>query len=126
MKQLHLHIEAVTIHLVLAWAIQMASSATVLEEAVIPWDTDLHRPDLVKLHHQLTIAVVFGFNLHRFVLYVYLAILGILSFDASNIDGALVTGDLLQARWAITMPRPAQVPETPRVMLRGSGRIWGC
>ena len=125
MKQLHLHIEAVAIHLVLAWAIQMASSATVLEEAVIPWDTDLDRADLVKLHHQLTIAVISGFNLHRFVLYVYLAILGILSFDASNIDGALVAGNFLQAWWAIPMPRSAQVPET-RVVLGDGGSVWSC
>ena len=125
MKQLDLHVEAVAIYLVLAWAIQMAASAAILEEAVIPWHTDLDRADLVKLHHELTIAVISGLNLHRLVLYVYLAIHGILSFDASNIDGALVTGDLLQARRAIPMPRPAQVPET-RVVLRDSGSVWSC
>ena len=103
----------------------MAASAAILEEAVIPWNPDLHRPDLVKLHHQLTIAVISGLNLHRFVLYVYLAIHGILSLNASNIDGALMAGDLLQARWAIPMPRPAQVPET-RVVLRYSGMVWSC
>ena len=125
MKKLHLHVEAVAIHLVLAWTIQMAASTAILEETVIAWDTDLDRADLVKLHHQLTIAVISGLNLHWFVLYVYLAILGILGFDASNIDGALMAGDFLQARWAIPMPRPAQVPET-RVVLRDCGRIWGC
>ena len=125
MKQLHLHVEAVAIHLVLAWTIQMAASTAILEETVITWDTDLHGPNLVKLHHQLTIAVISGLNLHRFVFYVYLAIHGILSFDGSNIDGALVAGDFLQAWWAIPMPRPGQVPET-RVVLRDCGGVWSC
>ena len=123
MKKLHLHVEAVAIHLMLARTIQMAASTAIPELSVIPWDTDFDRADLVKLHYELSIAVIFGLNLHRFVFNVYLAILGILSFEISNIDGALVAGDILQAWWAIPMPRPAQVPET-RMMLRD--RDWLC
>lgn len=112
MKKLHLHVEAVAIHLVLTRTIQMAASAAIPELSVIPWDTNFDRAYLVKFHYELSIAVVFGLNLHRFVFNVYLAILGILSFETSNIYGALVAGDVLQAWWAISMPRPGQVPES--------------
>ena len=121
MKKLHFHVEAVAIHLVLARTIQMAASTAIPELSVIPWDTNFDRAYLVKLHYELSIAVVFGLNLHRFVFNVYLAILGILSFEVSNINWALVAGDVLQAWWAIPVPRPAQVPETR--MLRDRDRF---